>query len=66
MENLAISIYPKFRVNKKFTLLKIMCIVFVSGWFDYAFNVVWSVGNVSEPKTIIIGSKKNKAMERKK
>ena len=26
---------------------------------------VWSVGNVSKPKTIIFGSKKNKAMERK-
>ena len=37
----------------------------MSEWFDYAMNVVWSVGNVSKPKTIILGSKKNKAMERK-
>ena len=42
-----------------------MCLVLMSEWFDIAMNVVWSVGNISKPKTIIIGSKKNKAMKRK-
>ena len=58
--------FPKFWANKNFHWFKKnLCIVFMHEWFDVAMNVVWSVGNTSEPKTITFGSKESKTNKKK-